>query len=38
MAYQLIEKKIFITKLSKLLLYPESERGYNVAKKIPGEL
>ena len=34
MAYELIEKKRFVTKLSKLLLYLENEWGYDTAKKF----
>ncbi len=34
MAYELIEKKRFISKLTKLLLYLENEWGYLTAKKF----
>jgi hypothetical protein len=34
MAYQLIEKKKFVSKLSKLLVYLENEWGYDTAKRF----
>lgn len=38
MAYQLVERKIFINKLTKLLVYLEAEWGFDVAQKFQANI